>query len=199
MAGRIIILLRHCQTELSEGKRLIGQYDVKLSSEGIARAAKIGKSLQEYKSYSIICSSLKRSKETAEIISSYLNTQVEPLNGFNEINLGNWDGKYIEEIKKEEPIAFEERGKDIIYYRIPGGENFIDLSIRVKKTFNDILQSHQNMIIVGHKSVNRIILADILRIPLEYIMALPQDYGCINRIEQSGIQLHVKYINRYFL
>ncbi len=199
MMPRTILLFRHCQTELSRGKRLIGQSDVRLSPEGIAYAEEIGKRLLEYESFHhIFCSSLKRSKETAEIISSFLNIRVESLDDLNEINLGIWDGRYIEEIKKEDPKGYDDRGKDIINYRVPGGENFVDLYIRVKKVFNDLIQSHQNMIIVGHKSVNRIILSDMIGVSLKDIMTIPQDHGCCNRIEQQGMQLKIKYINRHF-
>lgn len=192
---RSIFIMRHCQTELSDKKRLIGQCDVELSQEGVILAEKIGRDLKKNAFEHIICSGLTRAKQTANIISSYLNIQPESESRLNEINLGQWDGLFIEDIVKKYPEAYEARGRNMIDYRTPDGENFVDLSLRVTDVFNEMLEKPGNMIIVAHKSVNRIILANILGMPLKNISKISQDYGCCNILIQKDREIHVKAIN----
>jgi broad specificity phosphatase PhoE len=195
MEKRTIFLIRHCQTELSSAKRLIGQYDVALSAEGLARSREIGEAVMDYGVEHLFCSTLKRTTHMAEIIASYLKIRPEPMKELNEINLGSWDGLHVEDIKRNYPNEYDARGKDLLNYRIPGGENFFDLQKRVKNAFGYILKKCGNIMIIGHKSVNRVILCHVMGIDINDLFSIPQDYGCCNIIIQENMELKVRDIN----
>jgi alpha-ribazole phosphatase len=195
MKKRVIYLIRHCQTELSSAKRLIGQYDVDLSAEGLARSRKIGKIIMDYGVEHLFCSTLKRTTHMAEIIASYLKIRPEPVKELNEINLGIWDGLYIEDIKRKYPDEYAARGEDLINYRILGGENFFDLQKRVKNAFDYTLKKCGNIMIISHKSVNRVILCHAMGISINNLFSIPQDYGCCNTIIQDNMELKVRDMN----
>lgn len=195
MDERMIFLMRHAQTQMSSGKRLIGQCDVSLSDIGFETCHRIGEALKTYRIDCVCSSQLKRARQTADIMASYLDKQVIVAEGINEISLGDWDGRFVADLQKEYPKEYEQRGKDLIHYRVPGGENYIDMQKRVLNAFSELCKQQGNLLIVAHTSVNRIILADILGMPLSHMLRISQDYGCLNVIAQRGLEPYVKTIN----
>jgi probable phosphoglycerate mutase len=191
----MIVLLRHTHTELSFGKRLIGQYDVPLSNAGMAESESIAEALKGFHFSHIVSSALSRSRRMAEMIAACKKQSVQAEAGFNEICLGAWDGSFIEDIKNKYPQEYTLRGQDMIRFRPPEGENFADLKKRVKKSFHRILQQEGSLLIVAHASVNRVILGEALEIPLNRILSIFQDYGCCNVLLQQGDDFSVKLIN----
>ncbi len=136
----------------------------------------------------IYSSPLIRAKETAEIIAGSLGAadtaersarsadtaekgtkssngeypgskvRIVPVDDLAEISLGDWDGKYISEIKEKYPERFEARGENLFSFDIGGGsENFYDLQTRVVNALKEILNSDpaKDIVIVSHKGVIR--------------------------------------------
>ena len=195
MSSRFIILIRHEKTELSSGKRFIGQCDVGLSDEGLSDSEKLGEALKGYLFGYLFSSGLKRSMQTAEIIAKHTGLTPHIVPDLSEINLGDWDGRYIEDIKKECPDEYLKRGNDMIRYRPPGGENFLDLEKRALKAFHGIINNKGNLIVVSHTSVNRVIIGSVFRMSLGKALSIPQDYGCCNVLEQTDSKMRVRLVN----
>ncbi|MEG2322983.1 MAG: histidine phosphatase family protein [Anaerovoracaceae bacterium] len=160
--GRRFFLIRHGQICQHKEKIFLGQTDVPLSDLGKEQGAKAREILQSYdvsidKIYS---SDLKRAKETAQVICD----NVILKDSLREMNLGIWDGKYINEIKEAYPKEYEIRGKNLMTYKLGhGSENFYDLQYRVVKGLIDILKndSSRDVIILSHSGVLRVILNNI--------------------------------------
>ncbi len=195
MTERYVLLFRHAQTCLSSGKRLIGQYDEVLSSTGIKESHRIGELIKNCHIDHVFSSTLARAKQSAAIISSYIGQEPQTDEDMSEISLGEWDGRFIEDIRKSFPVEYQERGSDMIRFRPPGGENFIDLQKRVVKSFRKIMGSDGNLILVAHASVNRIILREILNFPIGHIFLIHQDYSCCNMLIKKSLETSVKLIN----
>ena len=189
LAGRKrIILVRHGQTRQHEEPMFIGQYDVPLSDEGRTQAVEAAEKIaeiiepdvQEAAGWvegvsigkeplppleNIWCSDLKRAKETAEIIAgkireNYGPNTVHENEGLREISLGEWDGRPIDEIRREYPEEYERRGEDLFTFKTGNGsENFYDLQYRVVGALRKLLASDdgRNIIIVAHSGVIRAI------------------------------------------
>jgi alpha-ribazole phosphatase len=196
MAERTILLMRHGNTQLSSGKRLIGRYDVELSEEGIALCHRAGAVLKRYQISHVFSSGLIRAKHTARIICSYIDRDVHIVEALDEINLGEWDGRYVADIRSEYAEEYARRGRDMVNYKPPGGENFTDVRARVAPTFKELLKTEGNVLIVAHTSVNRAILAEITGAPFGSLINISQDYGACHILMQSGDEIFVSAINR---
>jgi probable phosphoglycerate mutase len=89
------------------------------------------------------------------------------------MHLGEWDGRFIREIQESFPEEYERRGRDILRYkRGTEAENHYDLQYRVMKALRRILESErkreaQDIVIVAHAGVIRVIIANLRGIPLE--------------------------------
>ncbi|MEG6616163.1 alpha-ribazole phosphatase [Peptococcaceae bacterium 1198_IL3148] len=199
MEHRLIYLVRHGEIQGVGKKCFIGQTDLPLSNEGIKQAYFLQRELCCMPISGIFCSDLKRTLNTAQIVAAKGNIAITPLKELREIDLGQWEGKSFEEVRRLYPREFKKRGEDMVNYRPSGGESFSDLRDRVMKAFNNICQNTKgNIIIVGHAGVNRVILCSLMDIPLNKMFTLCQDYGCLNIIAQGNFGFKVRLLNKIY-
>lgn len=197
MRNKTVYLLRHGKIAVEgEQRRYIGQADIPLEATGVCQAERLQGRLAQIGFTAVYCSDLVRSRETARIIAGGTQKCVEVRPKLREISLGEWEGLTFDEVARRFPDKFEARGKDIAYYRTPGGESFADCSQRVLITFHEIMvEAGDPVVIVGHAGVNRLILCYVLGMPLGNLFRIRQDYGCINVIQYAGTSGQVKLIN----
>lgn len=87
---------------------------------------------------------------------------------------------------------------DLINHRVPEGERLLDVEARVMPVIEEIVESHrgQNMLVVGHGGVNRIVLLNAIGAPLTCMFNIEQNYGCLNIIDYySDGRATVKLLN----
>ena len=86
-----------------------------------------------------------------------------------EMSLGEWDGKFISEIRERYPKEFEKRGQNLLTYKFGHeSENFYDLQYRAKKGLRSILKQEQDaddgardILIVSHWGVINVLLSSL--------------------------------------
>lgn len=197
MGARKIFLVRHAETLLPDDKkRFIGKTDLELSPKGIEQARRLGEWFRGESIQEIYTSPLGRAVQTAEGIGAIHGIKPVVIPGLAEINLGEWEGRSFEEVRQNFSAEFEERGRNIGGYRVPGGESFCDLQQRGIEAFYDILGSSQgDILLVGHKGINRVLLCQLLGMKLGDLMSIPQEYGCINMLEEADGEIKVLKMN----
>ncbi len=194
---RTIYLVRHgAILSPVDPKRFIGQLDLPLNGEGFLQAERLSEALRDMPLSAVFCSDLKRSVETAQIIAKPHNISCIPRRELREIALGQWEGLTFDEVRRRQPEKFHARGLDIVHFRPPEGESFLDCTFRVIPAFYETLTSSRgNILIVGHAGVNRIILSQALGRSLEHLFDIDQDYGCLNVLTHRHSTLEVKLLN----
>ena len=122
----------------------------------------LARGLKDEKIDIIYHSPMKRAVQTSEAINSYHNVQREVLDNFVEIDLGDWEGMEFNSMVEMNSEFHQEWMSDPTV-QIPGGESFNQVFERVKPGVVQILESnHKNIVIVGHATVNRAILAGLM-------------------------------------
>lgn len=179
-----IYLLRHGDIESGGRKRFIGQTDVPLTQKGRAQAAMWQEMFETKRLDMIYTSNLARCADTARTIAGCRSVPVKPVPEFREIHLGKLEGLAMDDVRKQLPDEWKQRGENMTTYRPDGGESFEDLKRRVVPVFDAIAGKHEgDILIVAHAGVNRIILCHILGIPLSNLFRIEQSYGCLNILE----------------
>lgn len=192
----VVYLLRHGAVTSSENKRYIGHTDIPLNQLGYNQAEKWGVFFSDINIERIYCSDLVRSSDTAKIIGAPSNIKPVVQTELREINLGQWEGLYFHEVKTKYAKQFDERGKDLACYRPPMGESFEDLQQRVCDWFLDILKHGQdNIIVVGHAGVNRVLLCHLLGMPLKCLFMIGQDYAGLSVINRQNGGYSIDLLN----
>lgn len=144
-----ICLVRHGQTDWNALGKLQGQTDIPLNELGKKQARQCGEFLSEEDWDVIISSPLKRARETAEIISNYIEVPVIEKIAFIEKNFGVAEGMTA----AEREAAFTDK----LY---PGQENQDSLRNRLMNGLQEIQKDYpdKKVILVAHGAVIHFIL-----------------------------------------
>jgi len=102
-----------------------------------------------------------------------------------ELNIGVWEGLSWQEIQTNWPVEWQARLADLVNYRVPQGENLLDVQARVMPVIREIVERHkgQELLVVGHGGVNRIVLLNAIGAPLAGMFNIEQNFGCHNIID----------------
>jgi probable phosphoglycerate mutase len=68
--------------------------------------------------------------QTAILVGGISPASVQQVEPFKEINLGAWEGLTVDEVRFRFPGEYEQRGRDMEFFRPESGESFADLAVR---------------------------------------------------------------------
>lgn len=201
-----LYLLRHGETVGAEIRRYKGTIDVPLSETGRMQMKNTAHCLFTHlrtKSASVgsisalYTSDLSRARDSAEIIASQcaLSPVVHP--ALRERHFGVWEGMSFEDIREKYPAEFDAWAGNPLKFSPLDGETTAEVKTRVITAVDDIMSKHrnENIIIVAHGGVNRVVLCHYLGMSLEHIFRIEQDYAAMNIIEFQHSRPFVKMIN----
>ena len=191
-------LLRHGQVEGFEDKRYNGQADVALTDLGRQQYQRLQKMVVDCPLAAIYSSDLSRCVWGAELIgAAHGLTPIQDAR-LRELDIGVWEGKTWQQLMSEHPEEWQARLNDLVNYQVRGGESLQQMAERVRAALQQILSQHpgEEIVLVGHGGINRVILLDAIGAPLEQMFHIEQDYGCYNLIDYypDGIAV-VKQLN----
>ena len=190
----MIYLLRHGQIDTGGEKRYIGWSSFPLDDHGVRQANQWREKLSGIHFDAIYSSDLTRASQTAEIIAQGRPVKKSP--ALREINMGNLENKSMATFRKQFPDQWRERGKNLFFFRPPGGESFSDVCDRAVPEFEKIAgEITGTSLVVSHAGVNRMILCHILGMPPDNMFRIGQDYACLNIIDHSKIPYRVMALN----
>lgn len=191
-------LLRHGQVEGFQNKRYNGQADVPLTDLGREQYHRLQQQLADCSLAAIYCSDLSRCLWGAELIGADHGLLPVQNAQLRELHIGHWEGKTWQQLMDDHPEEWQARLQDLVNYQVQGGESLQQMAERVRVALDDILQKHpdEEIVLVGHGGINRVILLDAIGAPLTQMFHVEQDYGCYNRIDYfpDGIAV-VKQMN----
>lgn len=191
-------MVRHGQVAGYEQFPVYGQTDVDMTEVGIVQMEHLAERLRLASIGAIYSSDLKRSVKGARIIARYHNVPLYVRPELREMNLGAWEGLTLQELRERYPGELEKRKSDLLNYQIPGeAETVSHLSKRIMAFFQNILDNHKgnDILLVGHGGVNRVILCNALGLDLTRMYNIQQDYGCLNTIDYFPDSTLVRLIN----
>ncbi len=193
-----LYLVRHGQVVGHERLPANGHTDVDITEIGMLQMENLAGRLRLNEIKVIYSSDLQRTKKGAGIIGRHHDAPHRIIPEFRELCFGDWEGLDLEDIIQRYPGETEKRRQDIVDYRPPGrGESMRDLSQRVIPRLKAMLEEEagNDILLVAHGGVNRVILCSALGIDLANIFNIQQDYGCLNIIDYFPDHALVRLIN----
>ena len=189
-----IVLTRHGKTRLSLPEQYLGQrMDVPLSEEGRASALALHDRLDGVGLARVIASPLQRAFQTARIVAP--TATVEPDPRLIEADYGEWEGHTRSAIRVRWPELRQAWEADPASVSPPGGESGLDVFERVRSFVTALVawettverpDDEHRVLVVGHSTVNRILLALALGVPLrDYRRRIRQDW--VNLTVLTGV------------
>ncbi len=183
-----ILLARHGETAWTETDQFNGRTNISLGDQGREQAYRLAKAIAQDNIAICYTSPLQRCIETAELALAQRNIEFRTDDDLIEMNYGAWEGLPRDEIIQRYPSEWQRWTADPAAISPPEGETGYQIAARVVPSLVRIAREwHGNTVfVVAHKTVNRILLAHILGIPIgEYRRKLLQNPSGLNRIEVS--------------
>lgn len=104
---------------------------------------------------------------------------------FSEISFGDWEGQLVADVAKAHPQRIEKFWKNPAECPPPEGEPLADFQERVVLAWKELLQSQRGgqTLLVSHGGVIRLILAEVLQMPLRPLSFIAVPQACYSRIQ----------------
>lgn len=191
-----ILLFRHGETANSKEVCFNGHYDVGLSERGQKQFQHWADILKKEKFEAIYSSDLQRTRNSAEFIGKVHGLEPVTYPELRELSFGTWEGMSVSEVEAKYPGQMKERMESVAAFQADGGETYSQLQARVIPKFEEIVARHINdqIVMVYHGGVNRVILGHLLGISIDKIFRIHQDYAALNIIQYYGKEPIVEYI-----
>lgn len=180
-----IYLIRHGEVEGAPTPRYNGHGDVALTPRGREQYQAMAERLAGEKITACYSSDLTRCAWGAGLIAPQFGVEPHLTPSLRELNIGDWEGMTWQELMARYPAEWQARLNDIVNYRVPNGENLLDVQARVMPKIERIVAGHQGeeVLVVGHGGVNRVILLNAIGAPLSVLFNIEQNYCCLNIID----------------
>ena len=175
-----IDLLRH--GEPVGGKRFRGTTDDPLSEDGWQQ---MRTSLQGHSGWDVIVTSpLRRCAEFAREVAAQHKIDSIVMPGFAELAFGEWEGMTPTEVEQQYPDALTHFYSDPFTFTVPGGESMRAFHERVSNAWRDVLQTYrgQNILLIAHGGVNRIILQQVLGFPPQNMFRIQMGFAALVKL-----------------
>ncbi len=160
MPGRELFIFRHGETEWNVEHRMQGRMDSALTERGRSQANSHGALVKSLGGLERLwVSPSGRTTETAYIINSYVQAELNFAEALMERDCGAWGGLTVDEIQQKFPGEWSARDDDPYNHRPPGGENLQDMLLRVHEFLDDLFAFDWYRVgVVTHGVMSKVIL-----------------------------------------
>jgi len=192
-----ILLIRHGHVEGIKPERFRGREPLDLTERGRAEAAAVARRVAgSWRPSKIYTSPMGRCIETGAAIARTCGIAAAVCDDLNDIDYGAWQFKTFDQAKDDDPKLFTAWFNTPHLVRFPNGESLQDLAARTANALRLVLGRHPDdtLVLVGHDSVNRALLLQLLDLPLSSYWRIAQEPCCINEID-VGETVCVRGIN----
>jgi len=138
----------------------------------------------EERNFCVWTSMLNRSIETAQFFNED-EYDLKQMRMLDELNAGSMDGMTYADIRMNFPEEYELRKHDKLQYRYPGpgGEGYLDIISRLRKVILEVERMTDHVLLIGHRSITRVLLAYFMGLKQEDISDLDVPLGVAYLLE----------------
>jgi broad specificity phosphatase PhoE len=193
-----ILLVRHGHVEGITPARFRGRADLPLTNRGRAEAHAVARRIaSSWRPTKIYTSPMSRCIATGATIAQACGLEARTLDDLNDIDYGAWQSRTYEEIKTAYLQLYSAWFATPHLVRFPDGESLQDLVARSADALRFVLGHHPDdtVVLVGHDSVNRALLLQLLDQPLSSYWRLAQSPCCVNEIDVAHGHIYVLRMN----
>lgn len=171
----ILTLVRHGESVWHAENRYAGSSDIALTDLGRRQAERLGTWAEGRGFSAVICSPLRRARDTAMPAGSSVGVVLTTMDALTECDFGAAEGRTMAEMRAEMPEAAAAFEADPVGHPWPGGEPPAAAADRAADALRAIAAGAAGpVLVVAHNTLLRLALCRLLEIPLaRYRRVLP--------------------------
>ncbi len=170
-----LVLVRHGVTAHTVARRFAGRAgaDPELAEDGHAQVRAAAEWLAPLRDRDpvLLSSPMRRTRESAEILSATLAAPVVIDDGLVEASFGSWEGLTYGEVRERDPETFARWMRDVHQAAGGDGDSLADFDARMRRTGARLLEAYQGRTVVAasHLTPIKLLVRQALDLPLESV------------------------------
>lgn len=196
-----IFLIRHGESQQNSDNVLSGVTDVPLSENGKKQCQKLAILFNSIQIDAVYATPLKRSRESAEIIFPSHRKSIQVIKSLTEINYGKYEGyKRVEYGNVKDPII-QKWLTEPSSVTFPSGDNVQNFAEKALKSINHLARENEggNIACILHRTIIRLIIAQIIGLPLDKFRSIPCSNCGISEISYQNGKWQLDSLNNTFM
>lgn len=183
-----VYIARHGETTWNVERRIAGRSDPGLTPKGREQSLKLLEQLRDRPISAIYTSTRQRTVHTAQPLADSFGLPILKRAELDEMDFGTYEGKTPADLDDGGRREFQQYRENRLTFRFPEGEAYNDVAARLGPFADQILRNHdgQEILIVGHRGSNRMLIGLLLEIPLEEAVRIEQANDCLYLVERNG-------------
>jgi len=189
-----IYFVRHGETVLTPTRKFsgTGELNPELMQDGLDQAELVAAEAVKLGADILIASPLNRTRQTAEAIARTTGLEIIFDEVWFELSFGSWDGKSIEEVKAEDPDAYQ-AWLNSTAYAPGGGESWDQATVRIEEALEKLVAEYpgKKIIVVTHNGVIKTAVRLAIGAPAEavfHVDAAPCSISSISIWPSDGLR-----------
>ncbi|MDX8408812.1 MAG: histidine phosphatase family protein [Mariprofundales bacterium] len=195
----VVELLRHGAVDATAWAFRGGGTDIALSPMGWQQLERVAAALPWSEIDTISCSPMQRCQLPARRFSSRHGLAVTTDPAMREIDFGDWEGKGWQELAPQFSSELDTFWSNPTGFTPPGGEPFDRFVQRVLAGWRDWVEGASgHRLLVAHGGVIRVLLADMLKMPMDAVWRLDLPFASWSRVSLlDGHPPRLCFLNRF--
>ncbi len=139
-----VVVVRPGSTLFDEQERIKGSLDMPLSASGVEQVHRIAIEIAKLPISTVYCGPCESAQSTAKEIAEQTRAKWKVCDCFRNLDHGLWQGKLIDELKRQQPRLFKQLQDNPRSFCPPGGETVAEAEARVEKLIIKLCKKHAN-------------------------------------------------------
>lgn len=193
-----LLLIRHGETDWNNERRIQGNTDTPLNTNGIAQAKQLAMRIAGEKLDALYASPLARARVTAEIIADKVGVALILDDRLKEKGLGDLEGLTVEEFQAQYPELYQGWISSTEHFPLPGEESPAQLRERIVAFLNDLRARHPNGARIGvvtHGGTISMFVSTLIGLAVNQRSPFWFDNASITLADLTGARPRVKLLN----
>ena len=182
-----VVVVRPGSTLFDEQERIKGSLDMPLSASGIEQVHRIASEIAKLPISTVYCGPCESAQSTAKKIAEHTRAKWKVCDCFRNLDHGLWQGKLIDELRRQQPRLFKQLQENPRSFCPPGGETVAEAEARVEKLIVKLCKKHSNetIAVVIPEPLASLIAAKLKETDLGDLWKSECDYGSWEMIDSD--------------
>jgi len=139
-----VVVVRPGSTLFDEQERIKGSLDMPLSPSGVEQVHRIAAEIAHLPISTVYCGPCESAQSTAREIAGQARAKWKVCDCFRNLDHGLWQGKLIDDLKRQQPRLYKQLQENPRSFCPPGGETVSEAEARVEKLIAKLCKKHSN-------------------------------------------------------
>jgi phosphoserine phosphatase len=137
-----VVVVRPGATLFDEQERIKGSLDMPLSNAGVEQVQRTACALEQIPISMVYCGPCESAQSTAQEIAQHVHAKWKVIDCFKNVDHGLWQGKLIDEVKRQQPKLYRQVQDNPRGFCPPGGESMDEAEARIEKILAKLCKRH---------------------------------------------------------